>query len=101
MLCSSSAMMATGMDRASQFDLELARSRESAGRLLQSLAAQIRAVPAMQSAAQYWQEHSPTEIASVVNRAVRRNPVPAIAVALVAGFLLGRALEGRRRARFD
>lgn len=88
------------MDSADELESELARSRESAGRLLENLAEKVGAIPAVRGAAQYWQEHSAREMATDFHRAVRRNPAPAIVAALVAGFVLGRALEVRRRARF-
>lgn len=85
------------MDGTGELESELERSRESAGRLLESLAQKVGGIPAVRGAADYWQGHSAREIAGDVNRAVRRSPVPAIVVALVAGYLLGRVVEGRSR----
>ena len=88
------------MDPTGELESELARSRESAGRLLENLAQRVGAIPAVRSAAQYWQEHTARDMAGEMNRVMQRNPLPAIAAALLAGFLLGRAVEGRRRTRF-
>lgn len=87
------------MNGTDELESALARSRESAGRLLDNLARKVGAIPAMRNAAQYWQGHSAVQFARDMNRAVRRNPAPAIMAALVAGFLLGRAMEVRRRDR--
>ena len=89
------------MNGTDELEGELARSRETAGRLLETLAGKVHAIPAVRNAAQYWQDHSARQMAVDVRRAVRRNPAPVIAVALVAGFLLGCALYVRRRARLD
>jgi ElaB/YqjD/DUF883 family membrane-anchored ribosome-binding protein len=89
------------MSGTDELESELARSRESAGQLLESLAQKIGAYPAVRSATQYWQQHSARDLAGAVNRAVKRNPIPAIAAALLAGFLLGRTLKMRRRRRWS
>ncbi len=70
---------------------EVERSQESAARLLESLAQKIGS----SRAAHYVQTHSVQDVALEIERAVRRRPVPAIAIAVVAGFLAGRALRPR------
>lgn len=81
---------------------ELEKSRESAARLLESLAQKIGAAPAMrtaangvQRAAHYVQAHSVKDVLNGIERAARRRPVASIAMAVVAGFLVGRALRSR------
>src|SRR4051794_26257059 len=81
---------------------EVERSRESAARLLENLAQKIGSARAMRSAAtgvhraaHYVQTHSVKDVAFEVERAVRRRPAPAIAIAVAVGFLAGRALRSR------
>ncbi len=81
---------------------ELDRSRESAARLLEGLAQKIGAAPAlrsaadgMQRAAHYVQAHSVKDVFQGIGRAARRRPAAAIAIAIAAGFLAGRALRSR------
>ena len=81
---------------------ELDRSRESAARLLESLAQKIGAAPVVHSAADsvhraahYVQAHSVKDLFSGVDRAARRRPVAAIGLAVVAGFLVGWAIRSR------
>ncbi len=81
---------------------ELERSRESAAQLLESLAQKIGTSPALRSAAtgvhraaHYVQAHSVREALTGLERAIRRRPGYSIAAAVVAGFLVGRALRSR------
>lgn len=81
---------------------EVEKSRESAARLLDSLAQKVGANRAVRSAASgvqraahYVQAHSVKDVASGIERAVRRRPAAAIAAAVIAGFLVGRALRSR------
>jgi hypothetical protein len=82
--------------------VELERSRESAARLLESLAQKIGAAPMVRSAAdgvqraaQYVQAYSVKDVISGVGRAARRRPAAAIGIAVLAGFLVGRAIRSR------
>lgn len=81
---------------------EVERSRESAARLLDSLAQKLggshavrSAASGVQRAAHYVQAHSVKDVATGIERAARRRPGAAIAIAVVAGFLVGRALRSR------
>jgi ElaB/YqjD/DUF883 family membrane-anchored ribosome-binding protein len=74
---------------------EVERSRESAARLLETLAQKIGSARAVRTAAHYVQTHSAQDVAFEIERAIRRSPAPAIAIAIVAGFLTGRALRSR------
>jgi ElaB/YqjD/DUF883 family membrane-anchored ribosome-binding protein len=81
---------------------EVERSRESAARLLDSLAQKLKAERAVRSAAtgvrraaQYVQEHGVKDVATGIDRVVRQRPAAAIAIAIVAGFLFGRSLRSR------
>lgn len=81
---------------------ELDKSRESAARLLETLAQKIGAAPVVHSAAEgvqraahYVQAHSVKDVLNGIGRAARRRPVASIAMAVVAGFLVGRAIRSR------
>lgn len=81
---------------------ELEKSRESAARLLESLAQKIGAAPVVrtaadgvQRAAHYVQAHSVKDVLNGIERAARRRPAATIAIAVVAGFLVGRAIRSR------
>lgn len=81
---------------------EVERSRESAARLLESLAQKVGGSRAMRTAAggveraaHYVQAHSVKDVAAGIERAVRSRPASAMAIAVVAGFLIGRALRSR------
>ena len=81
---------------------ELDQSRESAARLLENLAQKIGAAPVVRSAADsvqraahYVQAHSVKDVLNGIERAARRRPVAAIGIAVVAGFLVGRAIRSR------
>lgn len=83
-------------------EAELEKSREAAVRLLENLARKVGAVSAVRHAkggihraAHYVQAHSAEDLAAEVQRLVRRRPAYAIGVAIVAGFLVGRALRPR------
>jgi ElaB/YqjD/DUF883 family membrane-anchored ribosome-binding protein len=83
-------------------EVALAESRASAVRLLENLAQKIGASRAVKTAAdsfekaaQYVQAKSVKDLAAGIDRAVRRRPASSIAVAVVAGFLVGRALRSR------
>ena len=81
---------------------ELEKSRESAARLLETLAEKIGAAPGMRGAAhgigraaQYVQAHSMREAITGIDKAARRRPGWAIAVAVALGFFVGRAVRSR------
>jgi ElaB/YqjD/DUF883 family membrane-anchored ribosome-binding protein len=81
---------------------EVERSRESAARLLDSLAQKVgsssavrRAASEVQRAAHYVQAHSVKDLAAGVDKAVRSRPAAAMAIAVVCGFLAGRVLRSR------
>ncbi len=84
-----------------QSDLE--KSRESAERLLENLARKIgasravrNAANSVQRAARYVHVHSARDLTAGIERLVRRRPGYAIAFAIAAGFLVGRAVRPRR-----
>ena len=71
-------------------------------RLLESLAQKIGAAPVVRSAAgsvqraaDYVQAHSVKDLFIGIERAARRRPAATIGIALVAGFLVGRAIRSR------
>ena len=85
---------------------ELDQSRESAARLLEAFARKLGSVAgrvplgrgaavSVGRAARYVQHHSVRDMAAGIGRIVRRHPAPSIALAVVAGFLVGRALRSR------
>jgi ElaB/YqjD/DUF883 family membrane-anchored ribosome-binding protein len=87
---------------ANELQAEMEKSRESAARLLENLSRKIGASRAMRTAvhrveraAHYVQAHSVKDVAAGIERVVRGRPVASIAVAVVAGFLVGRALRSR------
>lgn len=87
-------------DTTKSAELELEKSRESAARLLETLAEKIgtarrTASGTMQRAAEYVQAHSVRDMAADVESAVRWRPVVSIAAAVVAGFLVGRVIRRR------
>jgi len=84
------------------FEQELERSRESASRLLDALAQKLRVKRAaenaayrVQRAAHYVQSISVKDMAAGMERWVRQSPGRSLAIAAVAGFLVGRALRSR------
>ncbi len=79
---------------------ELNQSKQSSARLLDDLARKVgsnrtirTATQGVQRAAHYVQEHSAKDIAAEVERLMRKQPVVAIAVAVAAGFVVGRAVR--------
>jgi len=77
---------------------DLDRSRQSAAVLLDKFARKLGSSPVasgVQKAAQYVQAHTVEEMAAGVERTIRKRPAVAIAVAVAAGFLVGRALRPR------
>ncbi len=74
---------------------ELAQSRERAARLMDDLARKIGASRPLRGAAQFVQDHEWSGVAAGVAKAVRGRPATSIAVAVLAGFLIGRALRPR------
>ena len=81
---------------------EVERSRRSAAMLLESFAQKLKAPRAVRNtasglgrAAGYVQTHRMKEVATTISEEVRRRPVPAIVAAMIAGFLIGRALRSR------
>ena len=85
-----------------ELQAEVDKSRESAARLLDTLAQKIGANRAVrtaaskvQRAAHYVQAHSVKDVATGLGEAVRSRPAVSIAIAAAAGFLVGRALRSR------
>ena len=85
---------------------ELEQARLSSARLLEAFAQKLGAASArmpfgrgaadtFERAARYVQGHSVRDMAAGMGRTVRRHPAPSIAVAVVAGFLVGRAIRSR------
>lgn len=81
---------------------ELEKSRESAAQLLENLAQKIGASPALRTAAtgvhraaHYVQAHTVKGAITGLERIIRKRPGYSIAAAVVAGFLVGRALRSR------
>ncbi len=79
---------------------ELTQSKQSSARLLDDLARKVgsnrtirSATQGVQRAAHYVQEHSAKDIAAEMERLMRKQPVVTIAVAVAAGFLVGRAIR--------
>lgn len=85
-----------------ELQAQVEKSRESAARLLDSLAHKVGGYQFVRTAAaeagratHYVHAHSVKEVAAGIDRAVRKRPASAIAIAVVAGFLVGRALRTR------
>ena len=85
-----------------ELQAEVDRSRESAARLLDTLAQKIganravrTAATSVQRAAHYVQAHSLKDVATGLEQAVRSQPAASLAIAAVAGFLIGRAVRSR------
>jgi ElaB/YqjD/DUF883 family membrane-anchored ribosome-binding protein len=83
---------------------ELERQRQDTKRMLNDLASAIaksaghvsrRAGTAAGHAAHYVQEHKVGEVVSGLGRFIRRHPASTVAGAMVAAFLIGRALRNR------
>jgi len=87
---------------AAELRSQIDRSRDSAAHLLEALAEKLGASRAARGAAKgvrraahYVQDHPVKEIAAGIGRAARERPATAIAIAMVAGFLIGRSLRRR------
>ena len=79
---------------------ELEQSRAASYRLLDALAGKIGATRgAARNAAHYVQVHSVKDMATGIERVVRRRPASSIALAVVAGYLFGCVLRGDRQSR--
>ncbi len=83
-------------------DSELAQSRETAARLMDNLARKIgasrrvrQAATRVRRAANFVQDHEWKGVAAGIGKAVGGRPAAWIVAAVVAGFLLGRALRTR------
>lgn len=76
-------------------DAALEQSRQSAKRLLDSLARKVGA----SRAADYVKTHSTRDVVVEVTEAVQRRPVYALAAAVAAGLLIGCALKRGLRPR--
>ncbi len=83
---------------------ELEQSRQSAARLLEAFARKLgsvggrmpfgrKAAGSFGRAARYVQDYAVRDMAAGIDRIVRKNPVPSIMLAVVAGFLVGRAIQ--------
>ena len=85
-----------------QLQSELDKSREVSARLLDNLAKKIRLNPAVRGAAsglgraaRYMRGETVRNATAGLDRVVRERPFYSIAIAAVAGFLIGRALRSR------
>ena len=72
-----------------ELQAEVEKSRELAARLLDSLAQKVGGRRVVRT------EHALKDVAVGIDRAVRKRPASAIALAVVAGFLVGRVLRSR------
>lgn len=78
---------------------DLEKSSQTAANLLDALARKLKATRAAHrigSAARYVQAHSMREVATGIERWIRRRPASAILAATIAGFVVGRALRPKR-----
>ena len=85
-----------------ELQAEVEKSRESAARLLDTLAHKVgahravrTAASSVQRAAHYVQAHSLKDVATELEEAARSRPVASLAIAAIAGFLIGRAIRSR------
>ncbi len=85
-----------------EIEREIEKSRESTARLLDSFAQKLRlrgavrnAATGVQRAAHYVQVHSVKDVATGIERVVRHRPAVSVLAAVLAGFLVGRALRSR------
>jgi hypothetical protein len=80
-----------------EFQAEVERSQKSAARLLESLSQKLRIDPAVRQAAQFVKRRPIGEVAGEVRRELQPflqfRPMAAIAAAIVAGYVLGRAVR--------
>jgi ElaB/YqjD/DUF883 family membrane-anchored ribosome-binding protein len=87
---------------AAEIDPEVEKSRESADRLLDTLAQKLRikravrnCASSMQRAAHYVQGSSLKDAFTAVDEFVRQRPAPSLLIAVAAGFVVGRILRPR------
>jgi len=80
-----------------ELQIELEQSRASSARLMESLARKIKAPAFRRSAVA--PSRTVREMAAGIEKQVRKRPLPAILAAVVAGYLIGRALRHRSPAR--
>jgi hypothetical protein len=87
---------------AHELQAEVERSRQSAARLLDTLAQKVganatvrSAASNVQRAAHYVQAHSVKDVATGIERTIRSRPGAALALAVIAGYFAGRALRSR------
>jgi hypothetical protein len=92
----------TSAREAHELQVEAEKSRESAARLLDTLARKVGghrvvrdATSGIERAGRHMQSLSVKDVAIGIGRAVRSRPASAMALAVVAGFLIGRALRSR------
>jgi len=92
----------TPVDSTLNLHAEFEHSPRSAANLLQQFRYRIQnnrtvrgAMSSMGGARDYMRDHSISDIAEEVQAMVRRKPGTALAVAALAGFLLGRAIRNR------
>jgi len=95
-------MLLLAMAEEASIQAELEKSRESAARLLDTLAQKIGAAPALRGAATgmhraacYVHTHTVRELIAGMERKVRRRPAYSIGIAVVAGFVVGKLLKPR------
>jgi ElaB/YqjD/DUF883 family membrane-anchored ribosome-binding protein len=93
---------ALSVHNAHELQAEAEKSRESAARLLDSFARKVggsrvvrSAASEVERAAHYVRAYPVKDVVAGIDRAVRGRPGSAIAIAAVAGFLVGRALRSR------
>jgi hypothetical protein len=87
---------------AHELQVEAEKSRESAARLLETLARKVGshrlvrdATSGIERASRKAQSLSAKDVAIGIGRAVRSRPASAMALAVVAGFLIARAIRSR------
>ena len=96
--------MAVDHTALARLDPALERSRQSAARLLNRLAGKLRikqtareAAIGQEQAAQYAHSQPMRDVGGEIGRFLRRNPVPAISIAVVAGYLAARSWKTTKR----
>jgi hypothetical protein len=92
----------TSAREAHELQAEAEKSRASAARLLDTLARKVGshrvvrgATTELERAGRQVQSLSVKDVAIGIGRAVRSRPASAMAIAVVAGFLIGRAIRSR------
>ena len=90
--------MAVDHTALARLDPALERSRQSAAKLLNRLAGKLRiqqtareAAIGVKQASQYAHSQPMKDMGTEIGRFLRRNPVPAISIAVVAGYLAARS----------